>query len=245
VGVREREAEERYAHAVHTHSLSLHTNKHTLSIFTQTNTHTLSLPFLILTMTQVVGDGTGVKPLYDSIMQLKGLPFLRPQPEGFVRHVTAREVCSGPPVTLCRVEKVSIPFVSPLGDGGVRACRTNVRGCGCPMPVLLALFLLPLHARHPPHPPPQVSSLLHVLSSCSHNAFPVIQVGHECGQERIVGLVLRQHILHLLATKRALQREPQVCEREREGVCVCVCARVRMRLCAERKEALPPPLPPS
>jgi hypothetical protein len=36
----------------------------------------------------------------------QGLPFLEPDPEGTSRHITARESCGAPPVTLQRVEKV-------------------------------------------------------------------------------------------------------------------------------------------
>lgn len=55
---------------------------------------------------QAVGDGTGIKPIYEVQMEIKGLPFLQPQPEAFMRHITAKECCGRPPVTFNRVEKV-------------------------------------------------------------------------------------------------------------------------------------------
>ena len=47
-----------------------------------------------------------MKPIYEVLMQLKGMPYLPPQPEGFLRHVTVKECCGRPPVTLHRVERV-------------------------------------------------------------------------------------------------------------------------------------------
>lgn len=55
---------------------------------------------------QAVGDGTGVRPIYDMQMAARGLPFLEPSPDSFLRHITAKECCGRPPVTLQRVEKV-------------------------------------------------------------------------------------------------------------------------------------------
>ncbi len=55
---------------------------------------------------QAVGDGTGVRPIYEVATATKGLPFLQPQPEPFMRHITAKECCGHPPVTFNRVEKV-------------------------------------------------------------------------------------------------------------------------------------------
>ena len=52
-----------------------------------------------------MGDGTGVKPIYEVQMEVKGMPHLATNPEGFMRHITARECC-GKPVTFQRVERV-------------------------------------------------------------------------------------------------------------------------------------------
>ncbi len=98
---------------------------------------------------QAVGDGTGVKPIYESQMEYKGLPFLEPSPDAIMRHVTARECCGKPPVTFNRVERVSDATAAATHATLGRApallhlrapcvvnatCRTRVRigrgGCG-------------------------------------------------------------------------------------------------------------------
>ncbi|KAG2444895.1 hypothetical protein HXX76_001631 [Chlamydomonas incerta] len=66
----------------------------------------LPLIMLVLLVAKAVGDGTGIKPIYEVQMEVKGLPFLQPQPEAFMRHITAKECCGRPPVTFNRVEKV-------------------------------------------------------------------------------------------------------------------------------------------
>ncbi|GLC67770.1 hypothetical protein PLESTF_000605500 [Pleodorina starrii] len=66
----------------------------------------LPLIMLVLLVAKAVGDGTGIKPVYEVQMSVKGLPFLQPQPEAFMRHITAKECCGRPPVTFNRVEKV-------------------------------------------------------------------------------------------------------------------------------------------
>ncbi|PNW88649.1 hypothetical protein CHLRE_01g038700v5 [Chlamydomonas reinhardtii] len=66
----------------------------------------LPLIMLVLLVAKAVGDGTGIKPIYEVQMEIKGLPFLQPQPEAFMRHITAKECCGRPPVTFNRVEKV-------------------------------------------------------------------------------------------------------------------------------------------
>jgi chloride channel 7 len=55
---------------------------------------------------QAVGDGTGVKPIYEMQMDYKRLPFLQPDPQPVMRHITVRECCGRPPVTFLRVEQV-------------------------------------------------------------------------------------------------------------------------------------------
>ncbi|KAF5829363.1 putative chloride channel protein CLC-d [Dunaliella salina] len=110
-----------------------------------------------------VGDGTGVKPIYEVQMQNKGLPFLAPSADTLLQHITAKECCGRPPVTFQRVEKVQ--------------------------------------------------RVLEVLSSCSHNGFPVInQTGEGRSGRSIMGMVLRQHLLKLLSTKRCFQASPFVTE---------------------------------
>ncbi|KAG2496165.1 hypothetical protein HYH03_005767 [Edaphochlamys debaryana] len=66
----------------------------------------LPLIMLVLLVAKAVGDGTGIKPIYEVQMDVKGLPFLQPQPEAFMRHITAKECCGKPPVAFNRVEKV-------------------------------------------------------------------------------------------------------------------------------------------
>lgn len=67
----------------------------------------LPLTMLVLLMAKFVGDGTGVKSIYEVLMDVKGMPYLTRQPEGFLRHVNVKECCSQPPVSFLRVEKVS------------------------------------------------------------------------------------------------------------------------------------------
>jgi hypothetical protein len=57
---------------------------------------------------QAVGDGTGVKPIYDSLIEVKDLPYLDPDPEPLMRHITAAEAAGRPPVTFQRVERVAV-----------------------------------------------------------------------------------------------------------------------------------------
>jgi len=59
----------------------------------------------------------------------------------------------------------------------------------------------------------QVHRVLGVLSDCSHNGFPVINSSEEGGGGRsIMGVVLRQHLLKLLQSKRCFQASPYVTE---------------------------------
>lgn len=55
---------------------------------------------------QAVGDGTGIKPIYESLMDLKGLPFLGSHPDSLAHHITASEAAGHPAVTFGRVERV-------------------------------------------------------------------------------------------------------------------------------------------
>mmetsp|Transcript_13825 Transcript_13825/g.37368 ORF Transcript_13825/g.37368 Transcript_13825/m.37368 type:complete len:858 (-) Transcript_13825:79-2652(-) len=123
----------------------------------------LPLVMLVLLVAKTVGDGTGVKPIYEVQMQNKGLPFLAPSGDILLQHITAKECCGRPPVTFQRVEKVQ--------------------------------------------------RVLEVLNSCSHNGFPVInQTGEGRSGRSIMGMILRQHLLKLLFTKRCFQASPFVTE---------------------------------
>jgi chloride channel 7 len=53
-----------------------------------------------------VGDGTGVKPIYESLIEVKNLPYLESSPDGLMHHITAAEAAGKPPVTFQRVERV-------------------------------------------------------------------------------------------------------------------------------------------
>lgn len=53
-----------------------------------------------------MGDGTGIKPIYESLMDLKGLPFLESHPDSLAHHITAAEAAGHPAVTFARVDRV-------------------------------------------------------------------------------------------------------------------------------------------
>lgn len=74
---------------------------------------------------QSVGDGTGVKPIYEVQMHNKGLPFLSPSADILLQHIAAKECCGRPPVTFQRVEKVRMTVASRVGKGhmSVRAAH--------------------------------------------------------------------------------------------------------------------------
>jgi chloride channel 7 len=61
---------------------------------------------LFLDALQAVGDGTGVKPIYESLIDLKQLPYLEPHPHSLMCHITAVEAAGQPAVTFSRVERV-------------------------------------------------------------------------------------------------------------------------------------------
>eukprot|EP00798_Chlamydomonas_sp_ICE-L_P013668 gene13668-19556_t len=94
----------------------------------------LPLIMLVLLVAKAVGDGTGIKPIYEMQMEMKQLPFLDPNPEPFLSHITAKEGCGQPPVTFQRVEKVhqivsvlknsrhsGFPVMGSSGDAGDRS----------------------------------------------------------------------------------------------------------------------------
>ncbi|KAF8058892.1 CLC-D [Scenedesmus sp. PABB004] len=66
----------------------------------------LPMMMLVTLVAKAVGDGTGVKPLYESLIDLKGLPFLERSPHGLMRHITAAEAAGQPAVSFARVERV-------------------------------------------------------------------------------------------------------------------------------------------
>jgi chloride channel 7 len=79
---------------------------HNVLLFCQQNvTEVVSL--LHHHVTQAVGDGTGIKPIYESLMELKGLPFLESHPDSLAHHITAAEAAGHPAVAFTRVERVS------------------------------------------------------------------------------------------------------------------------------------------
>lgn len=56
----------------------------------------LPLIMLVLLVAKGVGDGSGIKAIYDIHVDLKGVPFLEAQPQRFMQHITAKEICSYP-----------------------------------------------------------------------------------------------------------------------------------------------------
>lgn len=86
--------------------------------------------------------------------------------------------------------------------------------------------------------PVQVRCLVDMLKSCSHNGFPVICATAE-GERAIMGVVLRQHLLVLLNTRRAFQPSPFVAEVRGlalfaflapTALLACLCASVDLQL---------------
>lgn len=68
-----------------------------------TNLALLPLVMLALLVAKLVGDGTGVKALYDLQCDMKHLPVLEHDPETYMRHMTAADVCANPVVKLPEV----------------------------------------------------------------------------------------------------------------------------------------------
>eukprot|EP00882_Tetradesmus_deserticola_P024450 GHRQ01026720.1.p2 GENE.GHRQ01026720.1~~GHRQ01026720.1.p2 ORF type:complete len:320 (+),score=157.20 GHRQ01026720.1:381-1340(+) len=66
----------------------------------------LPMMMLVTLVAKAVGDGTGVKPVYESLIELKQLPYLEPHPHSLMRHITAVEAAGQPAVTFARVERV-------------------------------------------------------------------------------------------------------------------------------------------
>eukprot|EP00878_Enallax_costatus_P009990 GHUV01010428.1.p1 GENE.GHUV01010428.1~~GHUV01010428.1.p1 ORF type:complete len:619 (+),score=131.54 GHUV01010428.1:162-2018(+) len=66
----------------------------------------LPLMMLVTLVAKAVGDGTGMKPIYESLIELKHLPFLENHPHSLMCHMTAAEAAGQPAVTFSRVERV-------------------------------------------------------------------------------------------------------------------------------------------
>jgi chloride channel 7 len=94
-------------------------------------------------------------------MDTKRLPYLEPNSDGLMRHITAAEAAGRPAVTFQRVERVA--------------------------------------------------HVLDVLRGTAHSGFPVVTAGPE-GERVIMGIVLRSHLMVLLASGRAFQPSPCVSE---------------------------------
>eukprot|EP00803_Ostreobium_quekettii_P009051 evm.model.scf_1646.2 EVM.evm.TU.scf_1646.2 scf_1646:9021-11405(-) len=67
----------------------------------------LPLVMLVLLVAKGVGDGSGVGAIYDIHVYLKGIPFLEPHPERFMKYMTAGQACSRPVVAFHRRERVA------------------------------------------------------------------------------------------------------------------------------------------
>ncbi|RZR83501.1 hypothetical protein BHM03_00010112 [Ensete ventricosum] len=65
----------------------------------------LPLVMLVLLISKTVADSFN-KGVYDQIVRMKGLPYMEAHAEPHMRHLVARDVVSGPPVSFSGVEKV-------------------------------------------------------------------------------------------------------------------------------------------
>lgn len=65
----------------------------------------LPLVMLVLLVSKTVGDAFN-KGVYDQIMKIKGLPYLEAHAEPYMRHMAARDACSGILATFSGVERV-------------------------------------------------------------------------------------------------------------------------------------------
>lgn len=144
----------------------------------------LPLMMLVLVVAKAVGDGTGIPGMYAMQLEKKGFPMLQSKADASLRHCTAGDlVREGDPVTLPRLVRVD--------------------------------------------------RLVEVLRSCNHNGFPVLENtaggvtsfgadGNNGGSSsaqasgegeadgKLLGVVLRHHLLVLLRSGRALQHFPAV-----------------------------------
>jgi hypothetical protein len=88
-------------------------------------------------------------------MKYKGLPFLGPSPDSFLRHIAAKECCGRPPVTFQRVERV--------GQGLATLQRCNLFTCALGVEKYLDCGILSCWL--------QVQRIVDVLKSCNHNGY--------------------------------------------------------------------------
>jgi chloride channel 7 len=184
----------------------------------------LPLTMLVLLMAKFVGDGTGVKSIYEVLMDVKVMPYLPRQPEGFLRHVNVKECCSQPPVTFLRVEKVSnlvralkqynhnsFP-VKEVGVGEIPRgpSHSEMNHSGGPSrggvdPALNRDSHRPMSGDGGLETSLSLESSME-LASRQHLQAPSLLIQ----PRRIAGMILRQHILVLLDAKRAMQPSPLV-----------------------------------
>jgi Voltage gated chloride channel len=175
----------------------------------------LPLMMIVLVIAKAVGDGSGVSGIYQIIMRTKAFPVLTPQPDKSLRHVTAGDLVEheGEPQAFARVEQVSA-IVAKL-----RACDHNgfpvldapaphARGGGANG----AAFASPL--------------LRGAGGACGSNgnvaaAAPPVSPR---GPTRLLGVVLRHHLLVLLRSGRALQHTPVVTYNSQRIAFMCAAA---------------------
>lgn len=190
----------------------------------------LPLTMLVLLMAKFVGDGTGVKSIYEVLMDVKGMPYLPRQPEGFLRHVNVKECCSEPPVTFLRVEKVS-NLVRVLKQYSHNSFPVKEVGVGEVVPRGYQSHSDVTQLGRPSYSSGGVDPALSRVSngnmsadrglleaSLSVESVDIMSRQHLLHApasfiqqpRRIAGMVLRQHILVLLDAKRAMQPSPVV-----------------------------------
>lgn len=157
-------------------------------------------------------------------MEAKTLPYLEPQPDGLMCHITAREAAGQPAVCFARVERVGrllealratshsgFPVLAashhgaggPEGAPGVLCCL-----CACPPPPLSpggTHFQLAVSAT--------LTCALPLTRPSTPTPAPPPQNKPAAGGERhIMGVVLRSQLVVLLSTRRAFQPSPYVSE---------------------------------
>lgn len=66
----------------------------------------LPLIMLVLLVAKGVGDGSGIKAIYDLHVDLKGVPFLEGQSERFMQYITAKDICAQPVARFKKLEKL-------------------------------------------------------------------------------------------------------------------------------------------
>ena len=145
----------------------------------------LPLMMLVLVVAKAVGDGTGIPGMYAMQLEKKGFPMMRSQADASLRHCTAGDLVreGGDPVTLPRLVRID--------------------------------------------------RLVETLRSCGHNGFPVLEntaggvsaaasdvenggatAAHGSAEGethgKLLGVVLRHHLLVLLRSGRAFQHFPAV-----------------------------------